>query len=179
MRSDSLLVRLNEKKDKGDRERQTTGAENPLGSSGVAKMMCEPVISRHAQSLKLWHLAWLSMIDIYLQIAVIHQCHIWVGSETTNWGAEQQVFHGLSFKDSYWTNPNQTPLLQSQSSIIPTNASLINERLLKVQQLWIQMDAKVLLMIMKNTFFSSNCTENFFLLPICFQIYEISGWLMV
>lgn len=84
IRSDSLLVRLNEKKDKGDRERQTTGAENPLGSSGVAKMMCEPVISRHAQSLKLWHLAWLSMIDIYLQIAVIHQCHISVGCETTN-----------------------------------------------------------------------------------------------
>lgn len=37
--------------------RQPTVAEDPLWNSGVAKMMCEPVISRHAQSLKLWHLA--------------------------------------------------------------------------------------------------------------------------
>lgn len=38
-------------------KRQPTVAEDPLRNSGAAKMMCEPVISRHAQSLKLWHLA--------------------------------------------------------------------------------------------------------------------------
>lgn len=80
------------KQDKRGRKRRTTGAENPLGNSGVAKMMCEPVISRHAQSLKLWLLAWLSMIDIYLQKPVIHQCHISVGCETTNSGLEQKCF---------------------------------------------------------------------------------------
>ncbi len=67
-------------------------------------------------------------------------------------------------KDSDWTNFNQTAFVDpsaaaswlSQSSIIPTNISLINESLLEMQQLWIQMDAKVLLMIMKRTIFSSH-----------------------
>lgn len=66
-------------------------------------------------------------------------------------------------KNSDWTNLNQTAFVDpaaaalwlSQSSIIPTNVSLINELLLKVQQLWIQMVAKVLLMIMNRTIFSS------------------------
>lgn len=148
---------------KKGQKRQTTGAENPLGNTGVAEMMCEPVISRHAQSLKLWHLAWLSMIDIHLQIPVIHQCHISFGRETTNSSSEQSVLQLLlsflriltgliSAKLLLWP----LLLLPYESSIIPTNVSLINEMLFKVQQLRKQMDAKVLLMIMKYTTFSSH-----------------------
>lgn len=123
---------LSKKQDKRDSERRTTGAENPLGSSGVAKMMCEPVISRHAQSLKLWQLAWLSMIDIYLKKPVIHQCHISVGCETTNLGSKQKCFMASPVFPKYsdWTNLSQTAFVDpsvaalwlSQSSIIPTNA---------------------------------------------------------
>jgi len=99
--SDLLLVWLNEKKDKRDGERWTTGAENPLGDSGVAKMMCGPVISRHVQSLQPRHLAWLSMIDIYLQIPVIHQCHI--SAVRLPIHARSKECHGLPYKESDWT----------------------------------------------------------------------------
>lgn len=149
-------------------------------------MMCEPVISRDAQSLKLWLLAWLSMIDIYLHKPVICQCHISVGCKTTNSASEQKYFMASPIfpKQSDWTNLSQTafvdpsvaPLLLSQGSIIPTNVSLINELLLKVQQLWIQMDAKVLLMIMKHiVFFHPFPLKSSVLLPICFKIYGICG----
>lgn len=117
-------------------------------------MMCEPVIGRHAQSLKLW----LSMIDIYLQIPVIHQCHISVGCKTTISGSEKSVSWPLQSFLRILTELISTKRLLWTFLLLPYGRVRVQQSQQTyhlfmsccLKQLWIQMDAKILLMIMKH-----------------------------
>lgn len=65
--------------------------------------------------------------------------------------------------------PPSAALWLTPSSIIPTDVSLINELLHKVQQLWIRMNAKVQLMIMKHAAFFFFCLKKSVSAAILFQ----------
>lgn len=115
-------------------------------------MMCEPVRGRHAESWKQWHLKCFFMTVIYLHKLVIYQGCISVKCETAE--LDPRAFHGPRGVRLDWSDPvGPSALWLSPSAIITTNASLINELRLKVQQLWIWMNAEILLMIMKQAFF--------------------------
>lgn len=84
----------------------------------------------------------------------------------------------ISLNHTAFADPSAAALWLSRSSIIPTNVSLINELLLKVQQLWKQMDAKVLLMIMKHAIFFFPEKFSFFaahLFPDLWDMWMING----
>lgn len=65
--------------------------------------------------------------------------------------------------------PPSAALWLTPSSIIPTDVSLINELLHKVQQLWIRMNAKVQLMIMKHAVSFFFCLKKSVSAAILFQ----------